>query len=101
MNERLDLANRNIGTVITCFPDTWKPEESYNLKNVVMKQLNDPERPVIKSVESLFDLILKTALDFMPREGPLEAKFKESFQSSINHIVSPIRSYENSTGNCC
>jgi len=86
------LTNYDIGTVITFFPDTWQPEESYNLKNVVMKQLNNPERPVIKSVELLFDLILKATLDFMQRPGPLEAKFKDSFQSSINRIVSPISS---------
>jgi len=76
-----------IGTVISVFPDTWLPKEGYNLKNVVRKQLEDEDRPGIKSVESLLDLILKTALDFMQREGPLEAKFRAAFQSSINRIV--------------
>lgn len=76
--------------MITFFPDTWQPQESYNLKNVVMKQLNDPDRPVLNSVELLFDLILKTVLGFLQREGPLGVKFQDSFQSSINDIVRAI-----------
>jgi hypothetical protein len=81
------LTNDIIGTVITCFPDTWKPKEKYNLKNVVKEQFNDPSRRKIESVESLFHLVLKTAIDFIHRKGPLDVVFKDAFQSSIDSAV--------------
>lgn len=89
----LGLTDNTIGNVISCFPDTGEPLQDYNLKRVVKKQLDRHDsRPVIESAEILFHQILKTALDFVRREGPLQAKFKDAYQSSINHAV------RNSTG---
>lgn len=74
--------------MVTCFPNTWVQDETYNLKNVIKEQLNhNKDRHVIESGESLFHLILKTSLDFFHREGPLQIKLKDAFQSSIDHVA--------------
>ena len=75
------------GTVLTSSPSTWKGHESFNLSNVVMNELKyNRDRGIIRSVEDLLHLILKTSLDFFRRKGPAKFQFQECFQSSINKI---------------
>ncbi|KAL2192757.1 hypothetical protein P885DRAFT_46914 [Corynascus similis CBS 632.67] len=75
------------GTVITSSPNTWDAHEDFNLSNVVVKELrHNKDRPIIKSVEDLLHLILKTSVDFFRRKGPANCQFHECFQSSINGV---------------
>ncbi|KAK0711738.1 hypothetical protein B0H67DRAFT_492589, partial [Lasiosphaeris hirsuta] len=75
------------GTVITGSPNTWNGQEEFNLSNVVVKELRyNKDRCIIKSVEDLLHLILKTSVDFFKRKGPANFQFHECFQSSINNV---------------
>jgi hypothetical protein len=75
------------GTVITSSPNTWDGAEDFNLSNVIIKELrHNKDRPIIRSVEDLFHLILKASVDFFRRKGPANCQFHECFQSSINKV---------------
>jgi len=75
------------GTILTCSPNTWNGQEEYNLSNVIVRELRyNKDRPIIKSIEDLLHLILKTSLDFFKRKGPAGFQFHECFQSSINNV---------------
>ena len=76
------------GTVITSFPDTWSVGANYNLKNIVLKDIDQNKtRFPIQSVEDLVNFIIKFCIDFFKRNGPGEIGFQDCFQSSINDIV--------------
>jgi len=75
------------GTIITSSPNTWNGQEDFNLTNVIVKELRyNKDRPIIKSMEDLLHLILKTSVDFFKRKGPVGFQFHECFQSSINNV---------------
>ncbi|KAK5658125.1 hypothetical protein OQA88_2681 [Cercophora sp. LCS_1] len=75
------------GTVITSSPSTWNGQEDFNLTNVIVRELRyNKDRPIIKSIEDLLHLVLKTSLDFFKRKGPVGFQFHECFQSSINNV---------------
>ncbi|KAL2259464.1 hypothetical protein VTK26DRAFT_6854 [Humicola hyalothermophila] len=75
------------GTVITSCPNTWNGQEDFNLSDVIVKELrHNKDRPIIKSVEDLLHLILRTSVDFFQRKGPANCQFHECFQSSINNV---------------
>ncbi|KAG7294401.1 hypothetical protein NEMBOFW57_004472 [Staphylotrichum longicolle] len=75
------------GTVLTSSPSTWDGHESFNLSNVIMYELREnKDRGIIRSIEDLLHLILKTSVDFFRRKGPANFRFQESFQSSINNV---------------
>ncbi|KAK4129666.1 hypothetical protein N657DRAFT_562601 [Parathielavia appendiculata] len=75
------------GTVITSSPNTWNGQEEFNFSNVVVRELRyNKDRQIIKSVEDLLHLILKTSVDFFQRKGPANFQFHECFQSSINNV---------------
>lgn len=75
------------GTIITSAPNTWNADEEFNLSRVLVKELvHNKDRPIIKSVEDLLHLILRTSVDFFRRKGPANCQFHECFQSSINAV---------------
>jgi hypothetical protein len=75
------------GTVITSSPNTWNGHEDYNLSRALVEELrHNKDRPVIRSVEDLLHLVLKTSVDFFRRKGPANFQFHECFQSSINKV---------------
>ncbi|KAK4443566.1 hypothetical protein QBC34DRAFT_416950 [Podospora aff. communis PSN243] len=75
------------GTIVTSSPNTWNGQEEFNLSNVIVKELRyNKDRPIIKSMEDLLHLILKTSVDFFKRKGPVGFQFHECFQSSINSV---------------
>ncbi|KAK0614626.1 hypothetical protein B0T14DRAFT_436163 [Immersiella caudata] len=75
------------GTLVTSSPNTWNGQEEFNLSNVIVKELRyNKDRPIIKSMEDLLHLILKTSVDFFKRKGPVGFQFHECFQSSINNV---------------
>ncbi|KAK0638447.1 hypothetical protein B0T16DRAFT_337864 [Cercophora newfieldiana] len=75
------------GTVVTSSPNTWNGQEEFNLSNVIVRELRyNKDRPIIKSMEDLLHLILKTSVDFFKRKGPAGFQFHECFQSSINNV---------------
>ncbi|KAK4149190.1 hypothetical protein C8A00DRAFT_38221 [Chaetomidium leptoderma] len=75
------------GTVITSSPNTWNGQEDFNLSNVIVRELRyNKDRPIIKSVEDMLHLVLKTSVDFFKRKGPVNIQFHECFQSSINNV---------------
>ncbi|KAK4194328.1 hypothetical protein QBC40DRAFT_188426 [Triangularia verruculosa] len=76
------------GTVITCMPNTEKPSEQYNIKKLLSREIEtNKARQAIQSPDSLVDMILKTCLNIMTRQGPGGVKLQEAFQSSINTIA--------------
>lgn len=77
-------------TVITSFPDTWNAKEGHNLRKQLIDQelRKNKDRPLIHSAMDLANLVIKCSVDFMKREGPLRVSLQESFQSSINDVVS-------------
>jgi hypothetical protein len=75
------------GTVITSSPNTWNGQEGFNLSNVIVRELRyNKDRPIIKSIEDLLHLVLKTSVDYFKRQGPLDFQFHDCFQSSINNV---------------
>ncbi len=75
------------GTVISSSPSTWDREDDFNLGKVIVTELmGNKDRPIIKSAEDLFHLILKNSVDFFQRKGPANCEFHECFQSSINNV---------------
>ncbi|KAK0722435.1 hypothetical protein B0T26DRAFT_643157 [Lasiosphaeria miniovina] len=88
MVDQLWLWALHDGTVITSFPNTWQPEEKFNLRNVVVDELRgNKDRPIIKTTEDFIHLILKTSVEFFKRKGPMDCQFHECFQSSINKVA--------------
>jgi len=77
-------------TVITCFPNTWDSNPVYNLSEYLLKRVltKNDNRPLIESAMDLANLIIKCGVDFITRKGPQDISLQESFQSSINDIVS-------------
>ncbi|KAK0673165.1 hypothetical protein QBC41DRAFT_352872 [Cercophora samala] len=76
------------GTVITCMPNTQKPSEPYNIKRILSREIEtNKSRQAIQSPDSLVEMILKTCLNIMTRQGPGGVKLQEAFQSSINTIA--------------
>lgn len=76
------------GTVITSLPNTYKPSETYNIRKLLSEEIEtNKARSPMQDPGSLIDVVLKTCLDIMTREGPGGAKLQECFQSSINTIV--------------
>lgn len=87
MVDQLWLWALHDGTIITSFPSTWRSEEDFNLSKIFIQQLLDnKDRPIMRSIEDLLHLILKTSLDFFKRKGPAGFQFHECFQSSINNV---------------
>ena len=87
MVDQLWLWALHDGTIITSFPSTWRSDEDFNLSKIFIHQLLDnKDRPVMRSIEDLLHLILKTSLDFFKRKGPAGFQFHECFQSSINNV---------------
>ncbi|KAK4096981.1 hypothetical protein N658DRAFT_500971 [Parathielavia hyrcaniae] len=75
------------GTIITSAPNTWNGQEEFNFSNVVVRELRyNKDRHIIRSVEDLLHLILKSSVDFFRRKGPVNFQFHECFQSSINNV---------------
>lgn len=87
MIDQLWLWALHDGTIITSFPSTWRSDEDFNLSKIFIQQLLDnKDRPIMRSIEDLLHLILKTSLDFFKRKGPAGFQFHECFQSSINNV---------------
>jgi len=87
MVDQLWLWALHDGTIITSFPSTWRSDEDFNLSKIFIQQLLDnKDRPIMRSIEDLLHLILKTSLDFFKRKGPAGFQFHECFQSSINNV---------------
>lgn len=76
-----------LGNVVTSFSNTWDRNEPFNLINAISDEIQNEERPIIKSAEDLAHMIIRTSLDLFHQEGPLNSKFQECFQSSISDIV--------------
>ncbi|GAB1309927.1 Ankyrin repeat protein [Madurella fahalii] len=76
------------GTVITSLPNTHQPSETYNIRKLLSEEIEtNKSRRAIQGPDSLVDVILKTCLNIMTREGPGGVKLQECFQSSINTIA--------------
>ncbi|KAK3989115.1 hypothetical protein QBC44DRAFT_381891 [Cladorrhinum sp. PSN332] len=75
-------------TVITSFPNTWEPNSEYNLFRYLRQDLqNNDSRPLIGSGLDLANLIIKSSVDFIRRQGPMGISLQEAFQASINDIA--------------
>ncbi|KAK4224297.1 hypothetical protein QBC38DRAFT_24204 [Podospora fimiseda] len=75
-------------TVITSFPNTWEPNSEYNLIRCLRQDLqNNDSRPLIESGLDLANLIIKSSVDFIRRQGPMKISLQEGFQASINDIA--------------
>ncbi|KAK4158875.1 hypothetical protein QBC43DRAFT_248639 [Cladorrhinum sp. PSN259] len=75
-------------TVITSFPNTWEPNSEYNLFRYLRQDLqNNDSRPLIESGFDLANLIIKSSVDFIRRQGPMRISLQEGFQASINDIA--------------
>ena len=85
----------NAGSIITSFPGPREPAPEGNLGLAVLRSLcEDKTRPLITSAEDLVHMILRAAVDFFKRKGPMGFQLEEGFRTSINHIVSlSITSY--------
>lgn len=77
-------------TVITSLPNTWCPDEKYNLARYLAEEKleGNDERPLIKDTLDLANTIIRYSVDFLNRPGPGEVTLYECFQSSITLIVS-------------
>lgn len=77
-------------TVVTCFPNTWESNSTYNLVKHCLENhiTNRDNRQVITSAMDLANEIIRCGVDFMRRSGPKEMSLQECFQSSISAIVS-------------
>ncbi|KAI0893116.1 hypothetical protein F4806DRAFT_499305 [Annulohypoxylon nitens] len=74
-------------TVVTSFPNSWDSSAGYNLLQNILrdKARSRGDRHRIDSATALANLILRSSVDFMQREGPMGVSLKECFQSSISN----------------
>ncbi|KAF4985060.1 hypothetical protein FDECE_16860 [Fusarium decemcellulare] len=75
------------GTVLTCFPNTWEPNEKFSLRHKLSVELVNKSRNPILSAEDLIHFILRNSIEFVRREGPLNFKLPECFNSCINDVA--------------
>ncbi|KAJ3535709.1 hypothetical protein NM208_g7028 [Fusarium decemcellulare] len=87
MIDQLWLWAMGNGTVLTCFPNTWEPNEKFSLRHKLSAELVNKSRNPILSTEDLIHFILRNSIEFFRREGPLKFKFQECFHSSINDVA--------------
>lgn len=76
--------------MITSVSDTWSRNEPFSFESAVQEELRNKERLFIKSAEDLAHMVLRTSIDFFDREGPLNSKLPNCFQSSIKGTLSQL-----------